>query len=134
MRLKLAGIWITGDDPRERPGSVICNGTRLMQPADILRAAKAKKFDRKNRSSVYSFVVYREHATLLASEEFCFFHQTDIPSAGLLEMHAEDPGTSVKKMWMEDCVMPSVEVRQVGITSIATYTIHGGEPTRTEPT
>ncbi len=133
MRIKLGNTWITGDDARERPADIVVNGNRLQEPVPFLRGIQIRVFDRGNRSTILTFSITRQHTDNLAAEEFIVVHQVNLPSAGTLEIHAENPTTNIKKLYIANAVLGPVEATHSGVSSTTRYTIHGGAPTETDP-
>jgi hypothetical protein len=133
MKIKIGDFWLSKEGELA-PDSLHVNGERVIQPADILRAASKKFFNRKNASTVIAFSVTREHSSVRAAEAFLIKHEAEIPDSGIIEVISYDGSGGEESAYIPTGFLKTTEASYIGCSTFHSYTIIGGRITITKPT
>lgn len=102
------------------------SNSRLVEPAQFLRAAATAFFDRKNLATTITFVVTRLHASVRDAEVFLLAHESEVPAGGLAAFTARsDDGQEVTR-YLDAAIVEVTEAAYVGLSTRHLYTIKGG--------
>jgi len=128
MKIRFADIDLTGDAMPERPKNITINGQLLTQPGRFLRGTQRRMFNRNNKGTTITFEIAREHASQIAAEDYLLIHSAGLPESGLCRLTAEDPELDIARNFdLENATLSADTSRQVGVTTVHTYTIEGGK-------
>jgi hypothetical protein len=119
-----------GRDSDEEPETT---AAQAAQVASALRARDARVFRRGNRVFTFTFTKTLEHSSFQAAERHRVLHPAEIPSTGVLSFVTEAPGGGESTLWFTSHNLDQVRIRQVGVSTITTYTITAAGPTTTRP-
>ena len=131
MKVKFANEWITGDTPREWPGDVRINGQKAVQPAQSLRAAQARAYDRGNVRTTITFNISREHDNVMACQFYMMEHYVTVMQLGRGRcqfVFVSDGGQ--QNYYLLNAVITIPQQYQAGVRSFHSYVIEGGLPSR----
>jgi hypothetical protein len=101
-------------------------GPIQVQVGQFLRATNATPYNRGNKVVRGAFSVFRECASFLAAEKFCWTYQRDLSRSGNLIILAEDSAGGTEKLTLANTTVDDVRCVQIGVTVLITYTISGG--------
>lgn len=109
------------------------NYSRVIETAQLFRAAKVSNFDRKNTSNEISFVVERrkddsgtEFTGPAAAFDWFTRHVNSLPGVGNLQVDMQDTNQAIS-FWLDSCALPRVEmVKHIGLQLTLQYTFTGG--------
>jgi len=103
------------------------NGQRQAQIGQFLRAEDVKVFNRKNLQTNVSFTVTRLHESLMIAEIFILQHDRDVPAQGLVTFIAGDEGGKQIERYLNAAMIQVSERSFIGVSTMHSYTIIGGE-------
>ena len=119
-------ILCGGVSANEHQEDISFSDRQLVQVCEYLRGTAAAPIDRGNSLITYTFTVTREHANLLVAEEYILIHSRDIPRTGDVVFEAESMTGATKQLTLTDGVRAQHQARQIGVSTIHTYTLQGG--------
>ena len=111
----------------ESPADWSVTQQRVVQTTNPVRARTTKSLPREDRRTDVSFKVTRLHDSVQDAEEFVIDHPSAVPSNGTLVVTADSQTGAWGKRSMPDCCIQNVAMRHTGKTSVATYSLTGGE-------
>lgn len=121
-----------GRDSDEEAETTAVQAAQVVQNA--LRAVNGRVFQRGNRVFTFTFSKTTEHESFQAAERFRLLHPTDFPAEGFLTFTTEGAGGGEASIYYAEHNVDSVRIRQIGATTITTYTITAAGPSTSAPT
>ena len=113
------------------PENIEVDGTNVVELIHPLRSYFSRMFDRGNRQHTLSFAFTSQNASFILSEQDLIRYTRTVPNFGLVRFYYETALTTAG-----DFMIASVrdfKLHQVGVTSLRSFSLFGGEITTTVP-
>lgn len=127
MRVKVAGLELTGVSAREWAQGMKMNGSRVVQPVPRLLAKGIDPLDRGNVTTTLQFTVSREWPSLVEAQTWLAKHEAALavlPRGACVLMFTG--GEEGKFFYLPNAVLSAWNGDAEGVRTIVAYTVIGG--------
>lgn len=122
MRIEYNGQTLS-DGGIDGPQSIRMAPSRIVDASPALRAAYATQRDQQGKANVLAWTQERTHASIAAAQQFLLTHVAGLPDGRHDATITTEAGTVHT---LSAAVLVPGEARQLGCTTVHSYSLHGG--------